>query len=185
LNAGDRREFVLARRLDLTRVAAMGHSAGAEFAARACQLDARFKACVDLDGAMVPVAALPEYPDGAAMKQPLLFLEAYYPESRMGGTHAQLEAYFKKKEDQLRQTRPGSYDVTLHSAGMSHGSFSDMPLLAANGRGEETRTALHNLQLVQNFIQSFLSKTLNHTRETMLDVTGAPASEAEVKAYGR
>src|SRR5579884_1580284 len=83
---GRPKDFPLARKIDLNRIAAMGHSAGAEFAARACQLDPRIKTCVDLDGGMVPWAALPEYPDGATLKQPLLFLEAFHPESRMGGT---------------------------------------------------------------------------------------------------
>jgi predicted dienelactone hydrolase len=49
LNTGDVQHFLLAGRLDLNRFGAMGHSAGAEFAARACQLDVRLKACVDLD----------------------------------------------------------------------------------------------------------------------------------------
>ena len=100
LNGGNP-QSAFAGRLDLNRVAAMGHSAGAEFAARACELDARIKACVDLDGGMVPVAALPEYPDAANMKQPLLFLEAYHDESHMGGTHEQHLEYFKKRTEQL------------------------------------------------------------------------------------
>ena len=94
---------------------------------------------------MVPVAALPDYADGTTMKQPLLFLEAYYPESRMGGSHAQLEEYFKKKEAQLQQTRVGSYNVILHPAGVTHGSFSDWPLLAANGRVKETQNCAAQL----------------------------------------
>ena len=57
LNARDAQHFSIAGRLDLNRFGAMGHSAGAEFAARACQLDARLKACVDLDGGMVPIGA--------------------------------------------------------------------------------------------------------------------------------
>jgi hypothetical protein len=36
--------------LDLTSVAAFGHSDGGEAAARACQLDSRFKACLNQDG---------------------------------------------------------------------------------------------------------------------------------------
>ena len=86
LNKTGAEQFPLKGRIDLSRFAAMGHSAGAEFAARACQLDDRLKACIDLDGAMVPFAALPIYPDHKAMKQPLLFLEAYHPPSQMGGT---------------------------------------------------------------------------------------------------
>ena len=120
LNAGDRQHFLLAGRLDLNRVAAMGHSAGAEFAARACELDARFKACVDLDGAMVPILALPEAPDGAVIQQPLLFLEAFHPESNMGGTHEEHLAFFKKKEAQLAACPPGSYGVVLNQIGRAH-----------------------------------------------------------------
>lgn len=185
LNAGDTRAFLLARRLDLNRVAAMGHSAGAEFAARACQLDARFKACVDLDGGMVPVAALPEYPDGAKLKQPLLFLEAYHPESRMGGTQEQHQEYFKKREAQLRDCPAGTYSVVLRSPGIMHGSFSDYYVLAAANRPDARRTALHHLDLVQKFILSFLDKTLNGAAEPILDGKIDRVSEAEVHSYGR
>ena len=54
---------------------------------------------MDLNGGMVPVAALPEFSDGATLRQPLLFLEAEPPRSKMGRTNAQQDAYFKKMED--------------------------------------------------------------------------------------
>ena len=184
LNRGTAREFVLAGRLDLDRVVAMGHSAGAEFAARACELDARFKACVDLDGGMVPMAALPEFPDGATIKQPLLFMEAYYPESRMGGSHAQHEEYFKKREAQLESCPKGTYAVVLRSPGMMHGSFSDYALLSAGNRSDEIRQALHNLDLVESFTRGFLDRTLKHEKGTLLDGGEASHPEVEVVAYG-
>jgi predicted esterase len=184
LNSSDSRHFPLAGRLDLNRVAAMGHSAGAEYAVRACQLDARFKACVDLDGGMVPVAALPEYPDGETMKQPLLFLEAYYPESRMGGTHAQHEDYFKKKEAQLQACRRGSYAVVINSNGMGHGSFTDYPLLAAGDHAPQSKIALHNLDLTQEYVRAFLDKTLRQEKAPLLDAGNASAPEATVRVYG-
>lgn len=185
LNGGDRRKFPLAGRLDLSRVAAMGHSAGAEFAARACQLDARFKACVDLDGGMVPIAALPEYPDGATMKQPLLFLEAFHPESKMGGTPAQHLEYFKKREAQLEQCPVGTYAVVLHTPGIVHGSFSDYSLLAAENHPDKTSMALHNLDLIETFIRAFLDRTLNHEKDTLFDTNHAASPEADVVPYGR
>jgi predicted esterase len=185
LNSTDSQHFPLAGRLDLQRVAAIGHSAGAEFAARACELDARFKACVDLDGAMVPVAALPEYPDGETMKQPLLFLEAYYPESRMGGTHAQHEDYFKKREAQLQATRPGSYSVVINSNGMGHGSFSDYPLLAAGDDPAQIKIALHNLDLTQEYIRAFLDKTLRQEKAPLLDAGNTSTPEVTVRIYGQ
>ena len=184
LSHGDGGDFVLAGRLDLTRVVAMGHSAGAEFAARACELDPRFRACIDLDGGMVPIAALPVAPDGETMKQPLLFLEAYHPESRMGGTHEQHVEYFKKREEQLESCPKGTYAVVLRSPGIMHGSFSDYALLSAAGRSEEAGQALHNLDLVEAFTSAFLDRTLDHEKGTLLDGGMASHPEADVVAYG-
>jgi dienelactone hydrolase len=182
LNAG---KSVFAGRLDPNRVAAMGHSAGAEFAAGACELDARFKACVDLDGGMVPVAALPEFPGGAAIRQPLLFLEAYHDEAHMGGTHEQHLEYFKKREEQLKKCPAGTYAVELRSPGIEHGSFSDDPFLAAGDRAQEINTARHNFDLITTFVRAFLDKTLNQDRSTVLDTHHPEIPEAEIVPYGK
>ncbi|HTU46641.1 MAG TPA: hypothetical protein VMF91_16355 [Bryobacteraceae bacterium] len=125
----DKQHFALAGTIDLKRLTAMGHSAGAEFAARACQQDSRIFACLDLDGAMVPIAALPVSGDDRKILQPLLFLEAFHPESNMRGPPDQISECKKVKEKQLRELRRGSYDVVLHSPGIAHPSFSDVPLL--------------------------------------------------------
>src|SRR5579875_2584389 len=181
---GDTGQFLLAGRIDLNRVAAMGHSAGAEFAARACQLDGRFKACVDLDGGMPPIAALPEYPDHATLKQPLLFLEAYHPASKTAGTPAEHAAYFKKKEEQLQSSRPGSYDVVLRSPGIAHPSFSDIPLLFAGQDGFPVKgEVLHNLDLIERYVREFLDKNLKDENAPLLDNGNVP--EATVEQYGR
>lgn len=170
--------------LDLKSAVAIGHSAGAAIAARACQLDARFKACIDLDGGMVPVVALPDFSDGATMKQPLLFLEGDPSEARMFGTHEQHVAYLKKKEEQLQSCPHGSYDVALRPPGMMHGSFSDDPLLEAADESA-TERAVHNLNLVETYIRAFLASTLKGDRNTILDASAAPSSEATIRAYGR
>ena len=184
--AGDEKDFPLASRLDTSLVAAMGHSAGAEFAARACQLDSRIKACVDLDGGMVPIAALPEYPDGAAMKQPLLFLEAYHPASQMGGTPAQVKEYVEKREQQLESCPAGSYAVVLKSPGIAHPSFSDMPLLFAGERGyPETKLVLHNHELIETFVRAFLDKNLKHSETSLFDRPNTSIPEATIQSYGR
>ena len=181
----DSRQFLLAGKIDLNRVAAMGHSAGAEFAARACQLDARFKACVDLDGGMPPIAALPEYPDHATLKQPLLFLEAYHPESKTAGTPAEHAAYFKKKEEQLQTSRPGSYDVVLRSPGIAHPSFSDIPLLFAGQDGfPQKGNVLHNLDLIERYIREFLGKNLRQGKAPLLEDAVGGGREATVQRYG-
>ncbi len=185
LDKGEADRSPLAGRLDLDRVTAMGHSAGAEFAARACQLDGRFKACVDLDGAMVPVGALPEYPDGATMKQPLLFLEAYHPAGKMFGTPEQLAAYSTKREQQFKTCCPeGSYAVELRSPGIGHGSFSDDPLLESGGRGSDAEIARHNLDLIETVIRNFLDMTLQGGKQTLFEADSGQSQEVAIRKIG-
>ena len=181
----DKRQFALAGAIDLKRLAAMGHSAGAEFAARACQQDSRIRACVDLDGAMVPVAALPVFDEDRTMRQPLLFLEAYHPESRMGGMPDQLADFKKMEQQQFQELRPGSYQVVLHSPDIAHPSFSDVPLLFHGQAGfPETPIVLHNLDLITQFVRAFLDKTLLDEKQPLFDGRGSPVPEAIVTAYG-
>jgi dienelactone hydrolase len=184
LDKGESDRSPLAGRLDSNHVTAMGHSAGAEFAARACQLDARFRACVDLDGGMVPVAALPDYSDGATQKQPLLFLEAYHPEGKMFGTHEQLAAYFNKREGQFKTCcPPGSYAVELRSPGIVHGSFSDDPLLEAGDR-VSAGIALHNLGLIETVIRNFLDVALQGGKQALFAGNSDQTSEVAIRKIG-
>src|SRR5579871_3630508 len=161
--------FFLKNKLDLNRVAAMGHSAGGANATLACQMDSRFKGCLSLDGAMPPVAVFPEDPDGKWFTQPVLLLEVDHNGRWMGFNAAQNEVFLKKKENQLSRCPAGSYDIVLKSPGLAHGSFSDYPLLAAMGKPAETADALHNLSLTESYIAAFLGQTLNHTSSPLLD----------------
>lgn len=184
-NTGDARHFPLVSRLDLGRVAVMGHSAGADFAARACELDTRFQVCVDLDGEMAPIAALPEYPDGKTVQHPLLFLEAYHDEAHIFGTHEQKLAFFQKEKEQLATCPVGSYDVVLKPPGMVHGSFSDSYLVQAGNTSEQTAQALHNLALAESYILAFLDKNLKHLPAPLLDDPNAPHPEATIQRLGK
>jgi dienelactone hydrolase len=183
LNDGNANAFVLRKKLDLNRVAAVGHSAGGANATLACQMDARFKACLSLDGQMPPVAAFPESPDGKWFTQPVLLLEVDHNGRWIGFNAAQNDVFLKKKEDQLNRCPAGSYDIVLKSPGLMHGSFSDYPLLAAMGRATATNEALHNLSLTESYIGAFLDQTLNHASSTMLDPTSSHP-EAILKQYG-
>lgn len=181
----DKRQFALAGAINLKRLAAMGHSAGAEFAARACQQDSRIQACVDLDGGMVPISALPIYDDDRTMRQPLLFLEAYHPDNGMGGTPDQIAEYKKVREQQLQELQPGSYAVVLHSPEIAHPSFSDVPLFFHGHDGfPETPVVLHNLDLITQFVLGFLDRTLLGKRQPLFDGRTSRVPEAVVIAYG-
>jgi dienelactone hydrolase len=168
LDDGNEKTFVLRKKLDLNRVASMGHSAGGANATLACQMDARFKACLSLEGQMPPVAAFPENPDGRWFTQPVLLLEVDHSASRMGFNAAQNDVFLKKKEDQLSRCPAGSYDVLLKSPGLVHGSFSDYPLLAAKGHSTETGDALHNLSLTWSYVDAFLNQSLNQVKSPLL-----------------
>jgi predicted dienelactone hydrolase len=185
LNAGKAKEFALAGRLDMSRVAVAGHSAGADFAARACELDARWKACVALDGAMEPVLAYPEYPDKKPILHPLLYLEAYHDEAHMFGTHEQKVAFFKKKKEQLEACPKGSYDVVLRPKGMVHGSFSDWYVLDAKGTAEQSAQAVHNLQLVESYVLAFLDRNLKDEAAPLLEDGLVNQAEVTVTALGQ
>jgi pimeloyl-ACP methyl ester carboxylesterase len=183
MNEAGSRNFLLSGRLDLKDVAAMGHSAGGDFAARACQLDERIKACVSLDGGMPPISAFPEYPDGKRFHQPVLLLEVDHSGDRTPFTETQNSDYLKEKEAELNRCPMGSYHVVLKAPGLYHGSFSDYGLLAAQGRAAETQIALHNLRLTQSFTLAFLDKYLKRTNEPLLD-NASQDPEAVVTRYG-
>jgi hypothetical protein len=183
--AANPNHFPLAGRLDLSRPALMGHSAGADFAARACELDASFKSCIDLDGAMAPIEALPEYPDGKTIQQPLLFLEAYHDEAHIFGTHEQKLAFFAKEKEQLAKCPAGSYDVVLNPPAMMHGSFSDSYLLQANNTPEQTAQALHNLTLAESYILAFLDKNQKGQPAPLLDDPNSAHPEAIIQRLGK
>ena len=182
LNHGRSPNFPLAQRLDANRVAAVGHSAGGAFAARACQLDARIRACVSLDGEMPPVSAFPEYPDGKGFQQPVLLIEVDQTGKRMPFSLAQYNDFLRKEEAQLNMCPKGSYHVLLNSPGLVHGSFSDYRLRMASGNPKDTEEALHNLNLIESFTRAFLDKYLKDERSPLLDdPTQSP--EAKVTKY--
>jgi dienelactone hydrolase len=183
LNTQNESNFPLSGRLDLTHVAAMGHSSGGGNAALACELNERFKACLSLEGQMPPIAAFPTNPEGKFFAQPVLLLEVDHSGQHRGFDDAQNAEYLRKKEEQLEKCPAGSYDVVLKSEGLMHGSFSDFPLLMANGHVKETELALDNLRLIESYILAFLDKNLKSAKTSPL-YNEANHSEATVKAYG-
>jgi hypothetical protein len=181
MNGGSAQMFPLAGKLDLSEVAAMGHSAGGSFVARACQMDRRFRACVDLEGQLIPVEALPDFNDGARLTQPLLYMEIARRDAEMGGTPEDHQAYYRKRTEQLKQCAPGSYFVSLRAPGMQHGSFSDPAFF--NG-GTDRVMGEQRLHLIEEIVRAFLNQTLRQRPEPLLRGVGIPASDAVIKRIG-
>ena len=96
LNSAAEKPSILAGRLDLNRIAALGHSAGGSAAARACQLDQRIKACISLDGEANPEGAFLNYPGAKSPSQPFLLVEVPHTPTdeelvRMGETRGTIQ----------------------------------------------------------------------------------------------
>jgi dienelactone hydrolase len=164
--------------LNLKRVGAFGHSVGGRAAARACQLDRRFRACANQDGL---VGGLPFYRDerGWGMDQPFLLIMredlSPRPEAelrRIGRTREQDEAivaeHIRQRDAALSATGGGSYRVRLKLLGTSHMSFSDLPLLNASD-GAEAATRLRIFNATAVCTRAFFDKTLRGLKAPMLD----------------
>ena len=120
-------------RLDLSHVAAFGHSIGGMTAAEFCMREPRVLACANLDGV---VAAVPAYLDtgGRGPAQPFLFMQK--PFGAVKGeappeTQRRVALLRERGNAALAGVRRGrSYRVTIGDA--THASFSDEELLQGN-----------------------------------------------------
>jgi len=193
-DSGLRAPFV--HQLDLTRIGALGHSAGGEAAARGCQLDRRIKACLNQDGAM---HNLPFSRDsaGRTMDQPFLyFTRAYHRPvdsdsalAAMGMTRAEHDSLIADIEagpGLLLSNMPGgAYRVSLNTPGVTHMSFSDEPLLEAVGDSVKRANALRALGYVESYSRAFFDKMLLGRKTTVLDVPRPADSNLVVEWFPR
>jgi predicted dienelactone hydrolase len=163
--------------LDLTRVGAMGHSAGGRAAARACQLDTRIKSCADQDGVAMKQ---PFYlkTNGMGMRQPFLLFERVRGVAPSEADAASLDMKLSELNElvnRLRRSKQtalastgGSYHVLLHFDSSSHMSFSDLPLLQAKD-DIEAAAAYRILQVTCRYTREFFDKTLRNISAPLYD----------------
>jgi hypothetical protein len=175
-----------AGRLDLSRVAAAGHSLGGVAATAACLEDARFKAAVNMDGHQ---NSLPFLLDdaGRILAQPFLELTDGNPRptdkqlAAMKTTREEFErriAEQERKVDELMQTIPGgSYRVTI--PGIGHQAFSDVALWLP----AKLEQPHHRVRIIRDYFRAFLDKSLSGKADTLLDVAASPYAKVEVRRF--
>jgi hypothetical protein len=190
LDALQHGKISLVKNMDLTRVAAVGHSAGGTLSVRACQLDLRIKACISEEGEVNPVGAFFDYPDHNVLGQPFLLIEVDWRPTddllaRMHESRRQWDDYLAHKRRQLESCTAGSYHVVLSGAGMTHASFSDGLLLSALPGSVEASAALSNLLLTETIDRSFLDKYLKNEPAPVLDQPERTPSGVGVEYLGR
>ena len=157
-SAADR--ALLDGRLDLDRIAVMGHSNGGLAAVELCRRDTRLRACANLDGQQeggpFSVAA-----GGTAPTQPFLFL------TKETWLHPVIGARFEA-------AGAGAYRVVIPEA--THQQFTDGPLFAPSPLPFD-RPALRVTQTIRGFLRAFFAR---HLLQTPGPALGGIAAQADV-----
>ena len=193
LNKAPDRSSQFSARLDLTRVAAVGHSRGGWSSIIACRRDKRLKACVNEDGNAGGQGF--DYPGAPIPTQPILYVEI--PQILGPGTtpddwivlkelHLTAEQWIQRWHETVTQefrTFPaGGYFVQLTLPGLEHYSFSDEVVLRAAKEGSQQKEemALRGLRLTEDVTRAFLDEVLKHQKQTTLH----DGPEMTVKHFG-
>lgn len=170
-------------RLDVNKIAAVGHSLGGATAARALQVEPKIKSAINLDGAFIGLTG-----KTGSMTKPFAFIATENNEQTLNGQIEQplppgltskqvqdMKDMFNVFSTRYKQAVKGAaYDITI--AGATHMSFTDMPLLQpyltespyATIQPAEVDPA-HIYEVSNSVILSFLEKTLNGKKNTILD----------------
>ena len=178
-------------RVDLSNVAAWGHSFGGRAAARVCQLDSRIRACLNADG-LGPDGPIFTCNGESLPAQPFMWIEVFHEPP----TDAQLAPYKMTRKDwekdhqaqlatnnqQLKDCPGGSYHVSINLPGIEHFSFSDKPLVEAAAT-EDARNATQALTVIEDYVSAFFDKHLKRAGDTLLDQAHG-SSGVSVEKFG-
>jgi pimeloyl-ACP methyl ester carboxylesterase len=150
--------------LDLTRVGVFGHSFGGVAAARACQRDGRFKACINMDGGRAGLVYQPDEA-GNGPRQPFLYMtrRPVMTDSELAimgltrGQYGELERKHLHRWFAPLEKLPASASVALIQE-VKHMSFSDEPLFLPKAVPQPLDVRLHTIQTIRDLTRRFFDK---------------------------
>jgi dienelactone hydrolase len=177
-------------RLDLNKMAAIGHSLGGAAAARALQIEPKIKSAMDIDGSLIGLSG-----KTGKMKKPFAFVKTEFHTKTLNGEipptppeydREQILKVFQQFSTRYRQAVSGpAYDITIAKA--SHMNFSDNPLLQRYLAGSpmdphsEEIEPTHIYQLTNSVILAFLEESLNGKKHALLDLRSSYSDVEIVK----
>ena len=144
---------ILAHSLDLSRLAAIGHSSGFSAVSNACSHDPRIKACVNIDAPGFTAALL------KGLAQPLLWIRL----ERAGPLPSEI----------LSARTAAGYDLQINGA--VHDSVEDWNYLEASSSQERDR-ATKLIGVLRSYIAAFLQKSLQGQDSDLLRNSKATAA---------
>jgi dienelactone hydrolase len=150
---------LVAGRLDLTRLAAMGHSNGGVAAVEACRSLPELKACLNIDGQLAG-GPFSVHPAGVAPEQPFMYL------TKESSQHPEIVSRFEEASE--------AYLVSMPAA--SHESFTDGALLAPTFH-PLTRSSDRIMDTTRGMIEAFFANTLG---DRPLNVLGKVAASTDL-----
>lgn len=176
-------------RLDLGHVGVFGHSRGGFAAPHACLLDARFDACLNLDGYELTNAVMQR-----GIAQPYMHIQEQYP-WQPAPTDAELAAAHQTRAQADQEIAAAEHEwaelfgrmrggaTVVNIAGGVHASFSDGPLVAPDHHPGIRLDAARGLAITNAYILAFFDAYLRGRPSPLL--TGAtPYPEVTLRRYG-
>lgn len=174
-------------RIDLARIGIFGHSRGGLAAPMACHRDARFKACLNMDGGTL---GGPFYPDSVP-KQPFMS----FVRSKTEPTDEQLVGFkmtrpqwnqnrdriFSRVNGSFRKVASGSYRVTL--AGAIHLTFSDVPSFTPNIDLETLASRFRMIRIVRSYTLAFFDRNLKKENPQLLQGGSSDYPEITIEQF--
>jgi len=179
LNAGKLKSSVVSfkGRLDVRHAGALGHSQGGLAARRSCQIDKRWKACVNLDGGLNDKEI--ELMSRDAIRAPFMLMTGFFTNEKFLAVH----------KAQFRDLQAAGYKVSVNAAGFGHFIYYDLELPEA--RKEASRNGLSTLQrrrdtqIIRDFTLAFFNKHLLHQKQSLLGKQTKDYPEVSVERFGR
>jgi pimeloyl-ACP methyl ester carboxylesterase len=176
-----------ARQLDLSKAGIIGHSIGGVAAGRACQMDERFRVCVNLDG-VAPEGPFYRTSRGGGIEQPYLFVtKPFAPSDQMlAGWKLTREEWSRRRAEADRATfstaTGGSYRFTV--TGATHQTFSDDPLVVGLlTHASELGQHMHLADVVRSCTVAFVDRFLRGRANPLIDALSSPFSELTAERW--
>jgi dipeptidyl aminopeptidase/acylaminoacyl peptidase/predicted dienelactone hydrolase len=151
-------------RLDLKHVGIFGHSFGGIAAPRACQLDDRFRACINLDGMRTGLVYLPNEA-GQGPRQPFLYMgtRRMMTDGELAIMGLTRDQYGELERKHLRRTFAALEKLQSKASlalleNTKHMSFSDTPLFSPTAVPQPLDVRLRTLQIIRDLTRRYFDR---------------------------